>query len=67
MNVILRIARTGLRRGLRDGSPRWLIVGITAGAVALIRRALTETPTTLYATELKPGERVEIRTVPRDS
>jgi hypothetical protein len=66
MSVLVRIARTGLRRGLRDGSRPWLVAGVTAGALALVRRALTESPEVVYRTELKPGERLEVRTVPRD-
>jgi hypothetical protein len=64
MSVLVRIARTGLRRGLRDGSRPWLVVGVTAGALALARRALTEQPEVVYQAELEPGERLEIRTIP---
>ncbi|HMF84470.1 MAG TPA: hypothetical protein VKI01_14460 [Acidimicrobiia bacterium] len=64
MDVLLRLARTGLRRGIRTGSRRWLMTGITAGLLALVRRALTESPKTVYRAELKPGERLEIRTLP---
>ena len=44
MSVLVRIARTGLRRGLREGSRPWLLAGISAGALVLVRRALTEQP-----------------------
>jgi hypothetical protein len=64
MSVLVRIARTGLRRGLRDGSRPWLVVGVTAGALALARRALTEQPEVVYQADLEPGERLEIRTIP---
>jgi hypothetical protein len=64
IDILIRIARTGLRRGLRTGSRRWLVTGITAGLLALVRRALVESPETLYRTELKPGERIEVRTMP---
>jgi hypothetical protein len=66
MDILIRIARTGLRRGIRYGSRRWLITGITAGLLALARRVLTESPETVYRNELKPGERLEIRTIPRN-
>jgi hypothetical protein len=66
MDILIRIARTGLRRGIRYGSRPWLITGITAGLLALARRVLTESPETVYRTELKPGERLEIRTIPRN-
>ena len=58
MDILIRLARTGLRRGIRYGSRRWLITGITAGLLALVQRILTE---------LKPGERLEIRTIPPSS
>ncbi|HEY4398473.1 MAG TPA: hypothetical protein VGO28_12455 [Acidimicrobiia bacterium] len=66
MDILIRLARTGLRRGIRTGSRPWLVTGIVAGFVALARRALTESPKTVYRTELKPGERLEIRTIPRN-
>lgn len=66
MDILVRIARTGLRRGIRYGSRPWLVTGITAGLIALARRALTEPPKTVYEAELEPGERLEIRTVPRN-
>jgi hypothetical protein len=64
MNLLVRLARTGLRRGIRTGSQRWLFTGITAGLLAIARRVLTESPETVYRTELEPGERLEIRTLP---
>lgn len=64
MDLLVRLARTGLRRGIRTGSRRWLVTGITAGLLAVVRRVLTESPETVYRTELKPGERLEIRTLP---
>jgi hypothetical protein len=66
MDILIRIARTGLRRGIRYGSRRWLITGITAGLLALVQRVITEPPKTVYSAELKPGERLEIRTIPRN-
>jgi hypothetical protein len=66
MDILVRIARTGLRRGIRYGSRRWLITGISAGLLALVRRVIVEPPKTVYRTELKPGERLEIRTIPRN-
>lgn len=64
MDLLVRLARTGLRRGIRTGSRRWLVTGITAGLLAIVQRVLTEPPKTVYRTELKPGERLEIRTLP---
>jgi hypothetical protein len=67
MDILIRLARIGLRRGIRYGSRRWLITGITAGLLALVQRMLTEPAKTVYSAELKPGERLEIRTIPPDS
>jgi hypothetical protein len=64
MEILVRLARTGLRRGIRTGSRRWLVTGITAGLLVIVQRALSESPATVYRTELQPGERLEIRTLP---
>lgn len=64
IDILIRLARIGLRRGIRYGSRRWLITGIAAGLLALAQRVLTEPPKTVYSTELEPGERLEIRTIP---
>jgi hypothetical protein len=64
MDILIRLARIGLRRGIRYGSRRWLMTGIAAGLLALAQRVLTEPPKTVYSTELEPGERLEIRTIP---
>ncbi len=66
IDFLIRIARTGLRRGIRQGSRGWLFTGITAGLLALARRAVSEPRRTVYRAELKPGERVQIRTIPRN-
>ena len=67
MSVLVGIARTGLRRGLRDGSRLWFLTGITAGVLELVRRAVTKTPEVVYLAELEPGERLEIRTIPPEA
>jgi hypothetical protein len=61
-SLLSRLARTGWRRGLRDGSRTWLLLGISATTVQLLRRVLTEreVQTTL---ELRRGDAIEIRTV----
>ncbi len=45
----------GSLRGSQPASSRWL------------QRVLTEPPKTVYSAELKPGERLEIRTIPPNS
>lgn len=62
MSLVTRLARTGLRRGLREGSRGWLVVGVSATALSVLRRVLTESPT-IARTELKAGEGLEVRVV----
>jgi len=61
-NLIVRLSRTGLRRGTRGGSQAWLWVGIAATAVRVLRKVLAE-PGAVERFELRSGEAVEIRTV----
>lgn len=63
MEILVRLARTGLRRGIQTGSRPWLVAGITAGMLVIVRRVVREPPETVYRTELEPGERLEIRTL----
>jgi len=60
--MVTRLASTGLRRGLFEGSRGWLYVGVAATALRVLRRVLVE-PETVEVFELGPGEAVEIRTV----
>lgn len=60
--MVTRLAKTGLRRGVLEGSRGWLYVGVAATALRIMRRVLTE-PETVEIFELAPGETVEIRTV----
>jgi len=61
-DVFARLSRTGLKRGLMDGSRGWLYVGVAATTFRVLRRLLTEREV-VERIELKPGEGVEIRTV----
>jgi hypothetical protein len=60
--LIVRLSRTGLRRGFLEGSRGWLYVGLAASTVRVLRRVLAE-PTVVERFELDPGETIEIRTV----
>jgi hypothetical protein len=64
--LVARLVRSGFRRGLLEGSRAWMYVGVTAAAVGVARRLLTEPPETVFSTELKPGQGIEVRTVRRD-
>lgn len=63
MSVVARLASTGLRRGLLEGSRGWLYVGVTAVALRVVKWVLVQPPETVYVGEIKPGEAIEIRTV----
>jgi hypothetical protein len=60
-----RLAKTGMRRGVMEGSRGWLYVGVAATAFRVARRVFAE-PEEIEVFELKPGETVEIRTVARE-
>jgi hypothetical protein len=62
MDLAQRLARTGLRRGLREGSRAWLIVGISLTAMRVLRRVLAE-PEVQATVELHSGDAVEVRVV----
>lgn len=62
IEVVTRLSRAGLRRGLLDGSRGWLYVGLAATTIRVLRRVLAE-PEAVERIELKPGEAIEIRTV----
>jgi hypothetical protein len=62
VDLVQRLARTGLRRGLSEGSRGWLMVGIGLTAVRVAQRVLAE-PEVRATVELNPGEAVEIRVV----
>jgi hypothetical protein len=64
--LVSRLARKGLQRGLVEGSRGWLYVGMTAAAVGIARWLITEPPETVFVSEIKPGQAIEIRTVRRD-
>lgn len=64
--LIARLARTGLRRGLLEGSQAWLVVGISASTLHVARRILREKEERA-SVELGLGEGVEVRVVPPPS
>jgi hypothetical protein len=63
-DVVTRLSRAGLRRGLFEGSRGWLYIGLAATGVRVLRRVLSEREV-VERFELAPGEAVEIRTVRR--
>jgi hypothetical protein len=59
--MLARLMRTGLRRGLRNGSRPWLAVGVTAGVLRALRWALARREEVVLREELAPGAALEIR------
>ena len=59
--LVGRLVRNGFRRGVLEGSRGWLYVGMTAAAVGIARRILIEPAETVFETELKPGQGIEVR------
>lgn len=55
MPVTSRLMRTGLRKGLLEGSRAWLTVGALAGGVRLLRRVTRKEPEVLLCEELPEG------------
>jgi hypothetical protein len=62
--ILVRLSKTGLRRGFLEGSRGWLYVGLAASVLRLARRVLAE-PVVVERFQLDPGETVEIRTIKR--
>ncbi len=61
MEIVVRLAKTGLRRGMRGSRP-WLYVGLVASGVRIVRWLARERPVTIYQAVLEPGERLEVTT-----
>jgi len=61
--LVGRLIKTGLRRGLMEGSRGWLYVGGTAVLLRVAHRLLVQPPETVFETEIKPGQAIEIRTL----
>ena len=59
-----RLMRTGLRRGLLEGSGAWLAVGAAAVVIRVARRAMARRPEIVYSERLAPGEGLMIQHLP---
>lgn len=63
--MLKSLIRVGFSRGL-GGSRAWLALGVTAGGLQLIKRAVKREPDVVYLEDLRPGEALVIRHFPRD-
>jgi hypothetical protein len=59
--MLKRLARTGLRKGLIDGSRPWLVIGTTAAAIRVVRRFTRHEPDVVFSEELEPGHALVIK------
>jgi hypothetical protein len=62
--VLKNLVRIGLARGI-GGSRAWLAVGVTAGGLRLVRRALKRQADVVYCEELRPGQSLVVQHIPR--
>ncbi len=62
--VLRRVSLTGLRKGM-SGSRVWLIVGIAAGGLRILRYLAKTEPEVLYRTVVRPGDVFEVVTRPK--
>ena len=59
-----RLASTALQRGMRSGSRGWLYLAAAAQALRMLQRFTAAKPD-VFRLQLRPGEGVEIREIPR--
>ncbi len=62
--MLRSLVRIGFARGI-GGSRGWLAVGIAAGALRLVGRAVKREPDVVYREELHPGQTVVVQHFPR--
>jgi hypothetical protein len=61
--ALRRLTTTGLRKGM-GGSRIWIVIGIAAGGVRILRYLARSQPDVLYRTAIKPGDVFEVITRP---
>jgi hypothetical protein len=62
--LLRRLTRRGLRNGM-SGSTPWLVVGIAAGGLRLLRRIARDDEEVLYRTAVKAGDIFEVVARPK--
>jgi hypothetical protein len=63
-SLLRRLTSNGMRKGM-PGSTPWLIVGIVAGGLRLLRRLARDEEEVLYRTAIKAGDAFEVVTRPK--
>lgn len=62
--MLKSLIRIGFARGI-GGSRGWLALGMTAGGLHMLRRAIKREPEVVYLEELRPGQSLVIQHFPR--
>ena len=62
--MLKTLRRIGLARGI-GGSRGWLALGLAAGGLQMVRKALKREPDVVYCEELHPGQSLVIQHFPR--
>jgi len=62
--AVRNAVRTGLRRGLGDGSRGWLVVGVIAVGIRLFQRMASPGKAVIVTELLDPGETLVISHLP---
>ena len=63
-SLLRRLTSDGLRKGI-SGSTPWLLVGIVAGGIRILRHLARDDEEILYRTAVKAGDVFEIVTRPK--
>jgi hypothetical protein len=63
-SLLRRLTRNGVRKGM-SGSTPWLIVGIVAGGLRVLRRLARDEEDVLYRTAIKAGDVFEVVAGPK--
>lgn len=64
--MIRRLMRTGLRKGVFEGSRTWMAIGVVAGGMRLLKRLAKGGPEVVLCEELPEGGVLVISNKPRD-
>jgi hypothetical protein len=62
--MLKSLIRIGFARGI-GGSRGWLALGMTAGGLHMLRKAMKREPEVVYLEELRPGQSLVIQHFPR--
>ena len=54
--ILYRLTRLGFRKGMASGSRTWLVLGISAGTLQVLRRLSRDRTKVLYRAQLQDGD-----------